>query len=68
MKLGVILVVADKSVVKKAEDSLQFFVRELEQEADCSRSCYCRQGLNATGLKFGSGHILPVHCYVAQII
>jgi hypothetical protein len=68
MKLGVILVVADKSVVKKAEDSLQFFVRELEQEADCSRSCYCRQGLNATGLKFGSGHILPVHRYVAQII
>ena len=68
MKLGVILVVADKWVVKKAEDSLQFFVRELEQEADCSRSCYCRQGLNATGLKFGSGHILPVHCYVAQII
>ena len=68
MKLGVILVVADKSVVKKAEDSLQFFVRELEQEADCSRNCYCRQGLNATGLKFGSGHILPVHRYVAQII
>ncbi len=68
MKLGVILVVADKWVVKKAEDSLQFFVRELEQEADCSRNCYCRQGQNVTGLKFGSGHILPVHRYVAQII